>query len=238
MPKVAPLRPGKGKDSGAGMVIADLVGRDDRQRLEVAQRLHQQIAGNLVACTAVTEMIRHELAHGSDREILGRMVTQMDEILRQAIQDVRGLSEEQYPPILKAFGLNAALQELREDLKEDFSDGLHLELPPHDWALEALPRLHLYRLLEELLIRCINDPLVECASLTLAGTLESMEVHMRHDGSPALWMANNVDSSLDLIHARCALLGARLEISHTTKPRDVHVRIKFSMPAESLPRPA
>ena len=59
------------------------------------------------------EMMRHELANGGDSASVGKLLGTLDATLRQTLQLVRDMTEKQFPPVLKAFGLHVALPSLR-----------------------------------------------------------------------------------------------------------------------------
>lgn len=80
-----------------------LVKEEDAQRVDLAHVLHKDMAGGLVACASLGEMMRHELANGGDAASVGRLLGSLDSTLRQTLQLVRDMTEKQFPPVLKAF---------------------------------------------------------------------------------------------------------------------------------------
>jgi len=211
------------------------VEQQDRYRLELAQTLHKEVAGNLVACMALTEILRLKIDQGAELKNVAQMVTQLDATLRQTIQEMRELSEEQCPPSLKAFGLHTALRELIEALGRDFPGSLSLEHPPQEWPWEPLRRLNLYRLIEALLDRSVNDSQAVHGLVVLSATNGRGEVCLHHKGNPSIWVAKTPDLQWSIIQARCTLLGAKIEMIYKTEMQDVSLRLSFPLSVEVRP---
>src|SRR6186997_2748621 len=85
--------------------LGSVLHEQDARRVDLAQRLHRDVAGGLVACATMSEMIRHELGQSGENASLSGMLTHLETTLRQTIQVVRDLTGEQIPAVLKTFGL-------------------------------------------------------------------------------------------------------------------------------------
>lgn len=192
---------------------------DDMRRLDFAQRLHKDVAGGLVACTAVGEMIRQEFAQREISSHLATLLASMDSTLRQTIQVVREMTEAQFPPVLKAFGLSAALQQLVRDLAEHFVGALVLHIKGEEAVFEPVRRMSVYRLLEVLLNRCVRNPRTSWAEVTCTGTRDHAEFTIDYDCDEALWGTSESGADAQIVEARCALLDATLEVTHSPTGR-------------------
>src|SRR6188508_1333733 len=106
----ARLRPAADARAPLGSVLQE----QDTRRVDLAQRLHRDVAGGLVACASMSEMIRHELRQTGGNVALTGMLTNLESALRHTIQVVRDLTGEQLPAVLKTFGICGALEQLAE----------------------------------------------------------------------------------------------------------------------------
>lgn len=199
--------------------LGAMLQEDDLRRLDLAHRLHKDVAGGLVACTAVGEMIRQEFAQRDMPPHLANLLVSMDATLRQTMQVVRELTEVQVPPVLKAFGLCAALQQLVRDHAEHFVGALVLHIRGDEPVFDAERRVCVYRMLELLLSRCVRNPRTSWAEVTCLGGGDRAEFTIDFDGDEALPVAAGLGGDGQIIEARCALLGASFQATHTPTGR-------------------
>ena len=217
--------------SGGGRSVSEALQRclqsDDLHRLDLAKRLHKDVAGNLVACTAVNEMIRNQLAD----ESITRLLASIDGTLRQTLQIVRELTEEQLPPMLTAFGLGAALQQLIKQLEGEFSGSLSLHVKEDERAPDPARRLNLFRILQMMLRRCVGDVQASRVETTYLAAQGRVECTIDYDGDINLWTGSCENAELTTIKARCNLLGGAF---HTTpSPAGIGLRIRLIVPPVS-----
>lgn len=210
-----------------------LIAQSDARGLALSQRLHKQVGGNLVACIALSEMIRQELSNSQDHSSIGRLAGQLEATLRGSIQDVREICEQQYPPILKAFGLNAALQDLVDRLATHFSGAVVLKSESDDFPMPALQLLNLYRLFEELLKHCMDDPQAEMIEILLRCEGRHVRLQVAYEGDLAHWDENHPQPRLKIIQRRCRLLGSHFEAVCSKPPsRDLRLSCAFDSLAD------
>ncbi|MDZ4404529.1 hypothetical protein [Prosthecobacter sp.] len=202
------------KNSAAMLLqaLSCLLKEDDAHRVDFAQLLHKDVAGSLVACSSLGEMMRHELAHGGDAVSLGRLLSSLDSTLRQVLQLVRDLTEGQLPPVLKAFGLNVALQQLVRNIGENFAGSLVLHINGDEPQFELASRLNLYRIIQAMLKHCVRYANTSWVEVTCRASPEKLEITIDHDGGDSIWKETGVGSEMAIIEARCLLLGSRMQV--------------------------
>lgn len=192
--------------------LGALLKEEDQRCLEVSQTLHKEVSGSLVACTSIGEMIRHEVSHGADAASIVRMLSSLDANLRQALQLVRGVTERQFPPVLKVFGLHVALQQLVRGISEEFAGSLVLHINGDELQLDLERRLNLYNLMQALLSHCVRHARTSWVEVNCRGSAEKLEITVDHDGGDDIWSDAGNGNDLWVVQARCLLLGTRLEV--------------------------
>jgi len=201
--------------NSASMLLQALrhqVQEEDSQRVDLAHLLHKDMAGGLVACASLGEMIRHELANGANTTSMSRLLGSLDSTLRKTLQLVRDVTEKQFPPVLKAFGLNVALQQLVRSIGENFAGSLVLHISGDEPPFDLASRLSLFRIMQSLLQHCVRYANTSWVEVTCHASSDKLEITIDHDGGGDIWKDPANGSELALIEARCALLGATMEI--------------------------
>lgn len=205
------------KNSAAILLQAlrHLVQEEDAQRVDLAHVLHKDMAGGLVACASLGEMIRHEMANGANTASMGRLLSSLDSTLRKTLQLVRDMTEKQFPPVLKAFGLNVALQQLVRGIGENFAGSLVLHINGDEPPFDIASRLNLFRIMQSLLQHCVRYANTSWVEVTCRANADKLEITIDHDGGDDIWRDPVNGSDIALVEARCALLGTSLEIMGT-----------------------
>lgn len=192
--------------------LSCLLKDEDAQRVDLAHLLHKDMAGGMVACASLAEMMRHELASGGDTASVGKLLSSLDSTLRQTLQLVRDMTEKQFPPVLKAFGLHVALQQLVRNIGESFAGSLVLHINGDEPAFDLASRLNLFRIMQSLLKHCVKFADTSWVEVTCLASAEKLEITIDHDGGDSIWKETAAGSEMAIIEARCALLGSRMQI--------------------------
>lgn len=195
--------------------LSECLREDDLGRVEISQNLHRDVSGSLVACTSLGEMVRHEIAEGRDPEAIGKLLCSLDAALREALQHVRDLQEKQYPPVLKVFGLAAALQQLVRTQSANFAGSMSLHINGEEPKFDIIYRLNLFRLMEALLRQFVVHAGTSWVELSCVTSADRLEFTIDHDGDDRMWSLSGADSEMARIEARCLILGSRINISRT-----------------------
>ncbi len=204
------LEPEKNQAAMLLQALSCLLKEDDVRRVELAHLLHKDMAGGLVACSSLGEMVRHELANGGDPASVGRLLASLDSTLRKTLQMVRNMTEEQLPPVLKAFGLNVALQQLVRSIGESFPGSLVLHISGDEPQFELTSRLNLFRIMQALLKHCVRYANTSWVEVTCRGAADKLEITIDHDGDDGIWKEAGVEMAV--VEARCFLLGSRMQV--------------------------
>jgi signal transduction histidine kinase len=164
------------------------VARDALQRVVTAQELERRrLARELhdetgQALTSILLGLRG-LEDVHDAEALKAAVTEVRELVRSTLQDVRRLAVELRPTALDDFGLVAALERLTDNFAEQ--TGMAVEFFPNlqgDGRFPPEVETALYRLVQESLTNIIKHARATSVSIVLTQTAESVSVIVEDDG--------------------------------------------------------
>jgi signal transduction histidine kinase len=195
------------------MAVGELLAEDDRRRLSLAQHLHRDVAGGLVVCTTLNEMARIGCEQGDDLATIKESLVKLEASLKQTIQVVREITEEQYPLALKAFGLAFALDKLAKRMSESGEAEISVTMEGNEFSLPLEKRLSVYRVLEALAGRCVRSGLASMVSIHCRFSSSELEFVLLHDGDVPVVTADAVDAELSWVRARIAVLPAQLFVS-------------------------
>lgn len=185
---------------------------EDFRKIDVSNCLHKDVAGSLVACASLGEMMRHEMAHGCNMEKLDQLLGSLDSAMRQALQVVRELSEGLFPPVLKAFGLHVALQQLVRGITEDFAGSLVLHINGDETRLDLATRLNVFHIMQALLTRCVRQEETSWIEVTCRARTDRLEITIDHNGGEDVWETDGDGGEMTVVQARCLVPGLRMEM--------------------------
>ena len=203
---------------------------EDAQNIQLSQHLHKDIAGGLVACTSLSEMIRHELSRSKNGADVTDMHARLDAALRQTLGVMRDMTEQLFPPALKVFGLNAALQQLVRGLTEDFAGSLVLHIEGNEPVLSLPDRLNLYRIMEGILRLCTRGGSASWLEMKCQVRDGQIEVTIDHDGSHNFGTDGGSDTDLAVVEARCSMFASQLDISPAGTGRHSRISLRVTPP--------
>lgn len=191
-----------------------LLGDDDSARIGLSQRLHKDVAGGLVVCTSISEMIRHELGRASPSQEIEKLHHNLDSALRQVLGIVREITESLFPPVLKVFGIHAALQELARNTTPHFPGSFLLNIHGDEPAISLPRRLGIYRIVEELIDRFTRSATASWIEVNAQSAKpDEMDIFIDHDGRSDIWDTIEGGTAMSILQARCQLLGAAFNVS-------------------------
>jgi len=186
-----------------------VVSAQEQERRRLARELHdetgQALTSILLGLRAVEE------ARGDEE--LRTAVTEVRDLVRATLQDVRQLAVELRPKALDDFGLVAALERLTSSFEEQTGISVQFEstLPPGRLSPEV--ETALYRIVQETLTNIVKHARAGGVSILLGRKDGSVSVVVEDDGV-GFDPARTREEGLGLIgmRERVALLGGRLTI--------------------------
>jgi signal transduction histidine kinase len=123
-----------------------VIGAQDQERRQVARELHDRVAQDLVAAGWISESIRSKVSEADQPAI-----TQLEDTLRQSVQDLRTVSYLLHPPLLDDAGLRVALRGLVDEWSRRSGIVTTLEVSETLGRLSPDVELTVFRLVEDAL---------------------------------------------------------------------------------------
>jgi signal transduction histidine kinase len=127
-------------------LAASLLTAQDEERRRIARDLHDSTGQNLIAATLIAGRVQDMLPASA-----GPLMDQLEDVLQQAIREVRTVSYLLHPPLLDEAGLAPALREYVDGYIERSGIGVDLEVARDFGRLPPETELVLFRLVQEAL---------------------------------------------------------------------------------------
>jgi len=130
-------------------VSSHLLRTREEERERIARELHDELGQDLAILKQQTRFIRNRLK--TDRKVLEEACDDAMQQLETIIDNVRRISRDLSPPIIKDLGLTASLRKLTQDLAKNGETEVVLELDLIDGLLSPEAEVNLYRIIQEAL---------------------------------------------------------------------------------------
>ena len=158
-------------------MATELLLTEERERREIALALHDSI-GQILAFSSI------ELANflkTAPPELAGRL-SNVRQLVEQAIDETRSLTFDLSPTILYTFGLDAAIEQLTEQFSNEHGIKCSFEtcMEPKDLSKEV--QVLLFRAVRELLVNVVKHAQAGVASVRLTKVDHNIEIVVEDDG--------------------------------------------------------
>ncbi|MFL5265068.1 MAG: MASE1 domain-containing protein [Stellaceae bacterium] len=134
----------------AAQTTRDLAGSvltaQDEERRRIARELHDSTGQNLIATSMLVDRLRNTLPASA-----GATIDQLDETIRQSIDEVRTVSYLLHPPLLDEAGLELAVRHFVDGLCKRSGLRIDLDVAPDLGRLSSEIELALFRVVQEAL---------------------------------------------------------------------------------------
>jgi two-component system, NarL family, sensor histidine kinase DevS len=155
-----------------------VVSAQELERRRLARELHDETGQ---ALTSILLGLRG-LEEAKDEETLRAAVTEVRDLVRSTLQDVRRLAVELRPKALDDFGLVAALERLTESFAEQTGIAIEFVQNVPDGRLPPEVETALYRIVQESLTNVVKHARAERVSIVLTRKGDSASVLVEDDG--------------------------------------------------------
>jgi two-component system NarL family sensor kinase len=155
-------------------VVMDAL-ENERERL--SRDLHDSLGQSLIALKLKLENIEPDYI-SKDNSILEEAKTDIDSI----IHDIRNMSNDLMPSVLKEFGLTTAIRNMCHELSTLLNFDIDLFVDIKDIKISQKESIYIYRIIQEGLSNIIKHANANSAGIELNSTNDIIEIIMQDDG--------------------------------------------------------
>ena len=156
----------------------ELISSEERERRELAVELHDQIGQTL----ALAKIKLGGLREAAPPE-LSQSVTEVRELVDQAVKSSRSLMTELGATILHELGLEAALAGLVEETREQHGISCTFSKDPQPKPLDKHTEIALFRAVRELLINVVKHASAKRVEVAVRRSESSINIRVYDDGA-------------------------------------------------------
>ena len=184
-----------------------LIKAQDNERKRIAVELHDGVGQNLSFLANALKRL-----HRQEGCILPDSV---DEVARDAIEEIRTISHHLHPHLLDKLGLVAAIEAIAERIEEQSGIQCIVSMDETDTALPDGAVLHLYRIAQEALCNAVRHSEASRIELTLRKNGSSIEFTVEDNGRGLSDDATTTTGlGLESITERAKLLDGRVNFEN------------------------
>jgi len=207
--------------------------------------LHDGLGQSLTGIAFLSKALQQKLQAKSleESEAAGNIAS----LINQALAETRRLSRGLCPVILDSNDIEAALEQLAENLRSLFSVTCELECEPEIKIADHAVAMHLYRIAQEAATNAIKHGEARTILLSLTRGRSRLILKIKDDGMGFAPKApKGKGMGLRVMQHRCRMIGATLSVR---TPKEGGVTVSCSLPnehalqkaadrAERAPKPA
>lgn len=183
----------------------------EEERQRIAQDLHDAISSKLNIVSLNANMLAEEGIPSDETNKIGASILA---VTTTVLESSRQIAHDLLPPTLEKFGLQAALEELCEELLETGKYVLHYSFNYDQGTLAADRELHLFRIAQELVNNTIKHSEATSIRLTLDSSESLVSLHYEDNGKgfDAFAVKNAKGLGVSGIVNRVAILDGNLKM--------------------------
>ena len=160
-------------------MAAQLSLAEERERHLIATELHDHVSQSLAICNMKLGAL---LELSSSTHYLTKNLEELRALVTQMIKETRSLSFSISSPLLYVFGLDAAIEQLAEDMEEQYDIAFEYEVSKQLQPLEDDVRVLLYRTVYELFTNVIKHAQARRVQVAMKQHGESLRITIEDDG--------------------------------------------------------
>jgi PAS domain S-box-containing protein len=183
----------------------------EREQRRLGQDLHDGLGQSLTGIAFLSKVLQQKLqAKGvQEAEAAGNIATLINEALAQTRRLSRGLC----PVVLDTNDIEAALEQLAENLRTIFSVSCELQCEPDIKITGNAVAVHLYRIAQEAATNAIKHGQARCVHLSLTSNNSRLTLKIKDDGAgfPAA-ASKGKGMGLRVMQHRARMIGATISL--------------------------
>lgn len=182
----------------------DLMQSQEEERARIAKDLHDSVGQQLT-------LIKRRLQEKGD--------TSISELTHKTLEDVRHISRNLYPAILKQLGLSGSIEQLLYDLDEQTDLFVSADIDDIDDLFDEKAALHIYRFIQENVSNVMKHAFAKAVSVTLQQEEKTIRLTIKDNGKGFDVLEKQKNNSLGLktLYERIRILEGTLIIESNTE---------------------
>jgi signal transduction histidine kinase len=198
----------------------------EREQRRLGQDLHDGLGQSMTGIAFLAKVLQHKLeARGLEE---ARSAGSIAALIDQALAQTRRLSRGLCPVVLDANDIEAALEQLAENLRTLFAVACELECDPEIKIADNAVAVHLYRIAQEAATNAIKHGAAKTVFLSLTVKKSRLILKIKDDGAGFRSTGpKGKGMGLRVMRHRCRMIGATLTIR---APKEGGVTVICSLP--------
>lgn len=187
---------------------------EERERRLIATDLHDRVSQSLAIC----KIKLGALLEKSPDESFSKSITDIRALLTEMIKETRTLSFSISSPLLYVFGLDAAVEQLARDMKEQYGIAFHYRASKHFEPLDDDVSVLLYRTVREIFTNILKHSQARHVKVAMRQRCGYLQITVEDDGvgfDTSLLtdnMKKNKALGLFSLRERLSYIGGKIEI--------------------------
>lgn len=203
----------------------------EEERSRIAQDMHDAISSKLNVVSLNANFLADPEISSEEANKMGATILQ---VTGSVLENSRRIAHDLLPPTLSKFGLQAALEELCEEVGESGAFAVQPRLSYKTGTLAAEQELHLFRIVQELINNSIKHSQATELGVSLESTKNNVSLHYQDNGKGFDPEAMRRAKGLGMtgIENRVAMLDGRWELD-ASPGNGIQVAIHVDLEAEA-----
>jgi PAS domain S-box-containing protein len=192
---------------------------EERERRRLATYVHDHIGQNIAVCSMKLSALLEELPSTRTKKV----IDEVDTLLKHMITETRALTFELSSPLLYELGLEAAIEQLTEQLQEQHGIQFSFKNDRHHKPLDDDIRILVFQAVRELLINAVKHSQASLIKVSLKRVNNRLCTYVEDNGTgfDTSQFSNNRKRfkgfGLFSIRERLNLVGGNIEIKPMTE---------------------
>ncbi|HWD19266.1 MAG TPA: response regulator [Verrucomicrobiae bacterium] len=197
----------------------------EREQRRLGQDLHDGLGQSMTGIACLAKVLQQRLAgkNSAESEAAGNIATLIHDALAQTRRISRGLC----PVVLDTNDIEAALEQLAENLRAMFSVNCELQCSPGIEIADNAMAVHLYRIAQEAATNAIKHGKAKSIALSFLATKSRLILRIKDDGqgfSPEASKGKGM--GMRVMHHRARMIGASISIR---EPKEGGITVTCSL---------
>lgn len=183
----------------------------EAERKRIAQDLHDDISSKLNIVSLNASLVKEEHISVAEANALGKKIV---DITTTVLESSRRIAHDLLPPSLEKFGLEAALEELCDQVEATRKFQVQASFNYEEETLPKDHELHLFRIVQELLNNTVKYADAKTVTLSLESTQNTVHLQYQDDGNGFELAEGKKAKGLGLggIENRAAIISATMKL--------------------------